>query len=93
MLENIRFHVPKSGNSISLLLIRIKKDGGVKVLEKGGDITKDIASALALKLSIDAKKRTDKRGYAGFDIPKVGKIVLFLPGYEFRVIKPFDVER
>lgn len=93
MLENIRFHVPKSGKSISLLLIRIKKDGGVKVLEKGGDITKELASALALKLSIDAKKRDDNRGYAGFNVPKVGKLVLFLPDYDFKVIRPFDVDR
>ena len=93
MLENVKLYVPKSGKAVVMHLIHRKRDGSTKTVEKSGDITLDIASALALKLSIDAKKRKDHRGYAGFDIPNIGKIVLFLPGYEFRTKKSFDVKR
>lgn len=78
------------GNGIFIGLIRIKQNGLQEWVQKSTDRTDEVIHVLARKLRVDMDNRKDDRPYVGFEVPKIGKLVLIKSGYDFACFKETD---
>ena len=65
----------------------VSKSGVQNIDSYSGDMTTEITHAVAAKMKMDLDERKDERGYVGYDIPYVGKLILVSPDYDFNVVK------
>lgn len=76
----------KQGNYLFIGTGDLKKNGEIRWTNKSGNRSEEIIHALATMFRIEANKNKDKP-YFGYEIPRVGKLILIKPGHEFIVGK------
>lgn len=84
-----KYHVLLERRFGHLLIGRgeIGKNGLMKWSSKSQDRSGEIIEQVAMKMRYDLDNREDGRPYVGYDMPRVGKLVLIKPGYDFVVKK------
>lgn len=78
-----KYHVHIVKGLIRIVRGSIKKNGLMDYESYSDDKTDEVIRCVAAKMKYDLDKREDNRGYVGYDIPHVGKLVLVKDGYEF----------
>ena len=63
------------------------KSGIMKWMSRSPDRTQEIIEKVAKKMSLDLNNREDDRPWVGYNIPRIGKLILVKPGYECNVKK------
>lgn len=81
------YHVDIVRGLIRIVRGSIGKDGLLKHTSYSDDRTEEVVNCVAAKMKHDLDKRKDNRGYVGYDIPHVGKLVLVEHGYELSIKK------
>lgn len=64
----------------------LRKDGTIKYTNKSDDRTYEIVNVVGQMMRLKLDKQDDKP-YFGYELPRIGKLVLIKPGYEFAVKK------
>lgn len=88
-----RYYIGINHNSTGLFIGTgdMTRNGTIKYTSKSGDRTYEMVNAVGkfmrIKLDRQDKKMKRPRHWYGFDLQKVGKLVLIQPGYDFQVIK------
>lgn len=77
------YHIGIIGRAIRIIRGSIAKDGTLKHTSYSDDRSEEVINCVAAKMRCDLDRKDDKRGYIGYDIPNVGKLVLIKPGYDF----------
>lgn len=65
----------------------ISKSGIQNIDTYSDDRTEEIVDAVVGKLKLKLDKKEDDKGYVGYNIPNIGKLVLISSDYEFEVKK------
>lgn len=81
-----KYHV--TVNSLGKLVLgrgMISKSGIMKWTSKSRDRSGEIIEAVARKMRGDLDKREDNRPWVGYELERVGKLILIKPGYKFEV--------
>lgn len=81
------YHVNINRGAIRIVRGTIGNNGEMKTMSYSDNRTDEVISCVAAKMKHDLKKRKDNRGYIGYEIPYVGKLVLVEPGYDLSVTK------
>jgi hypothetical protein len=82
-----KYHVCIKRGKLRIGRGSISGSGVLNIDTYSDDRTSEIASVVAAKMKMDLDKRDDSRGYVGYDIPYIGKLILVSPDYEFEVKK------
>ena len=64
---------------------KLKNNGMIKFLKKSDDRTVEIINAVGRFLKMKLNK--SKKNYFGYDLNRIGKLVLIKHGYDFEVFK------
>jgi hypothetical protein len=85
--RKVHLGIEGRGNGIFIGLVKIKQNGMNEWIQKSTDRTDECIQVLGRKLKIDMDKREDERPYVGYEIPRIGKLVLIKSGYNFECYK------
>lgn len=82
-----KYHVDIVRGLIRIVRGSIGKDGILKSESYSDDRTEEIINCVAAKMKRDLDKRKDNRGYVGYNVPYIGKLILVKPGYDISIKK------
>lgn len=86
-----KYHIILERKHGHLLIGRgeLSKSGIMKWSSKSPDRSGEIIEHVARKMrfDLDNKDSEDDKGYIGYNMPRVGKLILVKPGYEFEIKK------
>lgn len=63
------------------------QDGTIRFRSKSGDKTQEIVTAVATLMRKKAEKQKQEKGFFGYDMGAIGKLLLVKPGYVMEVRK------
>ena len=66
---------------------RLRKDGTIDFDSKSGDKTDEIVTTVATMMIRKSEKQKREKGYFGYDLGIIGKLLLVKPGYVIEVRK------
>jgi len=81
-----KYHICMKYGKLRIGRGNISKSGIQNIDTYSEDRTEEIINAVAGKLKSELDKKNDK-GYVGYNVPNVGKLVLISSDYEFEVKK------
>lgn len=65
----------------------LQHDGTIRYKSKSGDKTQEIVTAVATFMRKKAEKQKQEKGFFGYDMGAIGKLLLVKPGYVMEVRK------
>ena len=71
---------------------RLQQDGTIKFKSKSNDKTQEIITAVATLMRRKMEKKKKEKGYFGYDMGMIGKLILVKPGYVMEVRKKREGE-
>ena len=86
-VEWSKYHICMKYGQLRIGRGNISKSGIQSIDTYSEDRTEEIINAVAGKLKSELDKKKDDKGYVGYNVPNVGKLVLISPNYEFEVKK------
>ena len=82
-----KYHIgiDKRGNTLFIGRGETRKSGIIKWVSRSSDRTEEIIKNVAMKMRLDLDKREDGRPWVGYNIPKIGKLILVKPGCKISI--------
>jgi hypothetical protein len=90
--NNIFFGINKKTLHLFVGEGHLRQDGTIDFHSKSGDKTQEIITAVSTMMRKKSEKQKREKGYFGYDMGMIGKLILVKPGYVMEIRKQREGE-